>query len=171
MNNLCRLLLLLVGLVNTATARPNIVFIYTDDQAPRAVNAAGDKRFITPNIDRIFHEGAHLANAFVTTPVCSPSRAGLIASRYSSEINITDWINPRAEKTLGLAVATPTWPQRLVQAGYPLARHPRLRQHYAGLLERPAFARETKLGGVPGALLGAYRFSRRLRGRTLASVC
>ncbi|MBQ17970.1 MAG: N-acetylgalactosamine 6-sulfate sulfatase [Planctomycetaceae bacterium] len=121
MNNLYRLLLLLVGLVNTATARPNIVFIYTDDQAPRAVNAAGDKRFITPNIDRIFHEGAHLTNAFVTTPVCSPSRAGLIASRYSSEINITDWINPRAEKTLGLAVATPTWPQHLVQAGYKTA--------------------------------------------------
>ena len=71
-------------------AKPNIVFIYTDDQAPFAVNAAGDDRFITPNIDRIFHEGAHLTNSFVTTPVCSPSRVGLIASIYGSEIGITD---------------------------------------------------------------------------------
>lgn len=60
---------------------------------------------------------------------------------------------------------------RLALAGYPLARHPRLQQHYAQLLERPAFARETKLGGVPGVLLGAYRFGRRLRGKTLASAC
>ena len=71
-------LVLLGSLVQVARARPNIVFIFTDDQAPLAVNAAGDKRFITPNIDRIFHEGAQLVNSFVTTPVCSPSRVGLI---------------------------------------------------------------------------------------------
>ncbi len=98
--------------------RPNIVFIFTDDQAPLAVAAAGDTRFITPNIDRIFHQGAHLTNAFVTTPVCSPSRLGLIASRYGSELGITDWINPRAEMSLGLAKGTPTWPSLLADAGY-----------------------------------------------------
>ncbi|HCD03481.1 MAG TPA: hypothetical protein DER64_23450, partial [Planctomycetaceae bacterium] len=111
----CALLLfgLLVGIscpVAAATDRPNIVFIYTDDQAPRAVAAAGDKRFITPHIDKIFHQGAHLTNAFVTTPVCSPSRLGLISSRYGSELGVTDWISPRAEKTLGLAEGTATWP-------------------------------------------------------------
>ena len=63
-----------------AASQPNVVFIYTDDQAPFAVNAAGDHRFITPNIDKIFHGGAHLTNSFVTTPVCSPSRVGLISS-------------------------------------------------------------------------------------------
>lgn len=112
---------LLGSLVQVAGARPNIVFIFTDDQAPRAVNAAGDTRFITPNIDRIFHEGAQLVNSFVTTPVCSPSRVGLITSRYSSEMGITDWINPRAEKTLGLAPGTPTWPALLSRAGYKTA--------------------------------------------------
>ena len=111
----------LSGLVNLAWARPNIVFIFTDDQAPRAVRAAGDKRFITPNIDRVFHEGAHLVNSFVTTPVCSPSRVGLIASRYGSEMQITDWINPRSEPALGLAPGTPTWPTLLSDAGYATA--------------------------------------------------
>ena len=56
------LFVLLVGLtcpLAATAARPNIVFIYTDDQAPRAVAAAGDKRFITPHIDKIFHQGAH----------------------------------------------------------------------------------------------------------------
>ena len=47
------LLLALVVLCRTASAdaRPNIVFIFTDDQAPFAVAAAGDERFITHNID------------------------------------------------------------------------------------------------------------------------
>jgi choline-sulfatase len=119
------LLFVLMFLVSCAThlvaappARPNIVFIYTDDQAPRAVAAAGDKRFITPHIDSIFHQGAHLTNAFVTTPVCSPSRLGLISSRYGSELGVTDWINPRAEQSLGLAEKTATWPRLLAEAGY-----------------------------------------------------
>ncbi len=99
-------------------APPNILFIYTDDQAPHAVRAAGDERFITPNIDRIFHEGAHLTNSFVVTPVCSPSRLELIASRYGSEMGITDWINPRSEPEVGIPEGTPTWPKLLADAGY-----------------------------------------------------
>lgn len=99
-------------------SRPNILFILTDDQAPYAVRAAGDERFITPNIDRIFHEGAHLTNAFVVSPVCSPSRAELMTSRYGSELGILDWINPKAEPELGLPVDIPTWPQYLQRAGY-----------------------------------------------------
>ena len=120
-----RVLMFLMFLASCAThlvaappTRPNIVFIYTDDQAPRAVAAAGDKRFITPHIDSIFHQGAHLTNAFVTTPVCSPSRLGLISSRYGSELGVTDWINPRAEQSLGLAEKTATWPRLLAEAGY-----------------------------------------------------
>ena len=100
---------------------PNVVFIYTDDQAPFAVNAAGDHRFITPNIDKIFHGGAHLTNSFVTTPVCSPSRVGLISSRYAFEFGITDWINPGAEKQLGLPASTVTFPQLFQTAGYQTA--------------------------------------------------
>ncbi|MEM7386526.1 MAG: sulfatase-like hydrolase/transferase, partial [Verrucomicrobiota bacterium] len=60
-----------------AARQPNVIFIYTDDQAPLAAGAAGDARFVTPHIDRLFHEGAHLTRSFVTSPVCSPSRAGL----------------------------------------------------------------------------------------------
>jgi choline-sulfatase len=120
MKNLIRSLSLIcvLAFAATAVARPNIVFIFTDDQAPYAVNAAGDERFITPNIDRIFHEGAHLANSFVTTPVCSPSRVGLITSRYGTEMGIFDWLNQRAEPKHGLKPGTPTWPALLQKAGY-----------------------------------------------------
>ena len=118
---ICWLILLLSLITSQLKAKPNVVFIYTDDQAPFAVNAAGDSRFITPNIDRIFHEGAHLKNSFVTTPVCSPSRVGLITSRYGSEFSITDWINPGNEKQLGLPKDALTFPALFQKAGYQTA--------------------------------------------------
>lgn len=98
--------------------RPNIVFILTDDLAPTATGFTGNRQLSTPNIDRIAREGVILSGAFVTTPVCSPSRAGLVASRYSSELGILDWINPREEPELGLDTKLVTWMQLLQQAGY-----------------------------------------------------
>ena len=102
----------------SAAERPNILFIYTDDQGPWTVSAEGTPQVKTPNIDRIFHEGARLARAFVATPVCSPARANVCASRYGTEVGITDWINPRSEKELGLDPKIATWPKLLSRAGY-----------------------------------------------------
>jgi uncharacterized sulfatase len=101
-----------------AASRPNIVFILTDDLAPTATGFAGNKQLATPNIDRIAREGARLANAFAVTPVCSPSRAALVVSRYSSELGILDWINPRVEPDHGLDVSLVTWMQLLQRSGY-----------------------------------------------------
>lgn len=100
--------------------RPSIVFIYTDDQAPWAMSAAREAHpdVRTPNLDRLVREGAYLPNAFTVTPVCSPSRAEFLTSRYGSEVGITEWINPRVEPELGLDPATVTWPEVLQSAGY-----------------------------------------------------
>lgn len=102
----------------TAANQPNIVFIYTDDQAPTAVGFAGNKELKTPNIDRIANEGIQIPNAFTVTPVCSPSRASLVTSRYACELGILDWINPKTETELGLNPNTVTWMELLQQAGY-----------------------------------------------------
>jgi len=59
---------------SSAKARPNILFIQTDDQAPWALGLEhGQVR--TPHMDRLFSEGMRLTNCFTVTPVCSPSRA------------------------------------------------------------------------------------------------
>ena len=109
---------MLVGLSSIAQAdlRPNILFICTDDQAPWAAGFAGNKDAQTPNLDRLRSEGAWLTNSFTVTPVCSPSRAALMSSRYSSELGIYDWIKP--DERHGLDPQLPTWPRLLQQAGY-----------------------------------------------------
>ena len=59
---------------------------------------------------------------------------------------------------------------RLVCAGYPIQRHPRLKTHYESLLKRPSFAQEIAAPGLPGLILSLYSSFQRLRGHTLAEV-
>lgn len=116
--NRCLCLALLSAAAAGASPPPNIVFLYADDQAAWTIGALGNNQARTPNIDRLYREGAALRNAFTTTPVCSPSRAGLMTSRYGSELGITDYLNPSAEPDNGLDPAIPTWPKILQAAGY-----------------------------------------------------
>lgn len=104
-----------------ATAKPNIVFIMADDQAPWALGASGYAQAKTPNMDRIAREGARFPNAFTPTPVCSPARASIMTSRYGSELGITDYINPKVDAGVGLGAGIVTWPRLLQQAGYATA--------------------------------------------------
>lgn len=103
---------------------PNILFIYTDDQAPWAVGFSGNKQALTPNIDQLASQGMVFPNAYTTTPVCSPSRAGMMTSRYGYELGIDDWINTyyksltRLEPELGLGPDIETWPKVLQKSGY-----------------------------------------------------
>jgi len=69
-----------------ANARPNIIFILSDDHATNAISAYSDifKEIApTPNIDRIANEGAKLTNCFSTNAICGPSRASIITGKYS----------------------------------------------------------------------------------------
>lgn len=101
-----------------AAERPNIVFILVDDMSPTAAGFAGNKEVKTPNLDRIAREGANLTHCFTTTPVCSPSRATIVTSRYGTELGIIDWINHKVEPEHGLNPNAVTWMELLQEAGY-----------------------------------------------------
>lgn len=121
---LCLLLAASTGLATAQAttqeppSRPNLVFLYTDDHAAWAMGASGDRDAVTPALDRLAREGARFPNAFTTTPVCSPSRAGMLTSRYSTQVGIADWINPTNEPEIGLPPAEITWPELLKAFGY-----------------------------------------------------
>lgn len=102
-------------------ARPNIIFIYTDDQAYWTLGANGNKDIKTPVLDRLCSDGARFTNCFATTPVCSPARASLMTGRYGTEVGITDWLNPKTEPDVGLDPRFVTWPKVLADSGYATA--------------------------------------------------
>jgi len=62
--------------------RPNIAFILVDDMRWDALGCTGQPFVKTPGIDRLAREGALFSNFFVTTPLCSPSRASFLTGRY-----------------------------------------------------------------------------------------
>ncbi len=62
--------------------RPNILFILIDDMRWDSFGAAGHPFLQTPHLDRLAREGARFTNAFVTTPLCSPSRASFLTGQY-----------------------------------------------------------------------------------------
>lgn len=64
-------------------ARPNILFIFSDDHAQHAISAYGSKVNKTPHLDRLAAEGARFTNSFVTNSICTPSRATLLTGQYS----------------------------------------------------------------------------------------
>src|ERR1700737_6945 len=71
-------------------ARPNFLFILIDDLRYNALGCLGHPFVKTPNIDRIAREGATFSNAFVTTPLCSPSRASFLTGQYAHRHGILD---------------------------------------------------------------------------------
>src|SRR5690348_14150376 len=82
---------------DTATAASdkkwNVIAIVTDDQSRWSIGAYGNRDARTPNMDRLAAEGALFVNAFVNTPVCSPSRASFLTGLNGTQLGITDWIN------------------------------------------------------------------------------
>ena len=92
------------------SARPNIIFIMTDDHAAHAIGAYGSKVNKTPNLDRLARDGALLTSVFATNSICTPSRAAILTGQYS-HINGVTMFNRFDSSKMTVA-------RRLQQGGY-----------------------------------------------------
>ena len=93
---LCALSVLCGSLFSTVRAAaapddrpPNVVFVITDDQGWFDVGVNGNPHIDTPNMDRLAGEGVRFTH-FYATPVCTPTRAGLITGRYFQRTGAID---------------------------------------------------------------------------------
>jgi N-acetylglucosamine-6-sulfatase len=95
--------------------RRNIVFVLTDDHRYDALGFMSKRGFPhTPNLDRLARDGVHFRNAFVTTALCSPSRASILTGLYAHQHRVVDNNHPiRPELVF--------FPQYLQRAGYETA--------------------------------------------------
>jgi N-acetylglucosamine-6-sulfatase len=93
----------------------NILFVLTDDHRYDAIGFLSKAGFPhTPNLDRLARDGVHCRNAFVTTALCSPSRASILTGLYAHQHRVVDNNHPiRPELVF--------FPQYLQRIGYETA--------------------------------------------------
>jgi N-acetylglucosamine-6-sulfatase len=116
---------LLMALAGCAAATPvpaqsqqgaaprNVVFILSDDHRFDFMGfMPGAPEWLrTPGFDRMAERGAHVRNAFVTTALCSPSRASILTGKYAHKHGVVDNTTPVPSNTV-------FFPQLLQKAGY-----------------------------------------------------
>lgn len=85
----------LLAAVCHAAEKPNIVLIVSDDQGYNDLGVLSD-HIITPNLDRLAHEGVRLTNFYVAWPACTPSRGAFLTGRYPQRNGIYDMIRNEA---------------------------------------------------------------------------
>lgn len=66
---------------------PNIVFVFVDDLGFGDLACYGNGKIRTPYLDRMADEGILFTNFSVASPVCSPSRVGVMSGQYPSRLS------------------------------------------------------------------------------------
>ena len=99
---------------------PNIIIFLADDLGYGELGCQGNKEIPTPHIDAIAQNGIRFTNGYVTSSVCSPSRAGLLTGKYQQLFGYnTNLIGADNEQPgMGLPPALNTLPEHLLDAGY-----------------------------------------------------
>ncbi len=99
-------------------ARPNIVFIFSDDHSIQTIGAYGARlsafcqaQGVTPNIDRLAARGGLFVNSFCGNSLCSPSRASILTGLHSHANGVMTLGKPTKEGIW-------TYPRALRAAGY-----------------------------------------------------
>jgi len=91
------------------TRRPNVLFLYSDDQRADTIAALGNDHIRTPNLDALTKRGTALTRAYCMGSdqgaVCVPSRAMLLTGRGLFHVK-------------NKMVGQDTWPQAFAKAGY-----------------------------------------------------
>nr|WP_136250386.1 sulfatase [Ningiella ruwaisensis] len=98
---------------STQHKKQNVIFILTDDQRYDLMGFMNPE-VSTPNINTLANQGVHFKNAFVTTSLCSPSRASILTSQYMHNHGVVD-NNSSADE------ASRFFPEYLQKAGYKTA--------------------------------------------------
>lgn len=77
------------AVLKAAPARPNVIFILTDDQGYGDISLHGNPQLRTPNMDAIAQQGVQFTR-FHVMPVCSPTRSCLMTGRYNYRTGVVD---------------------------------------------------------------------------------
>lgn len=94
--------------------KPNIVFILTDDLGYTDLGCYGNPFNQTPHIDALAEQGMRFSQAYVASPICSPSRAAIMTGKHPARLHLTNFLV--GERT---DPASPLLPAKWATGGLP----------------------------------------------------
>ncbi|MEM6690994.1 MAG: alpha/beta fold hydrolase [Planctomycetota bacterium] len=100
--------------------RPNVIFIFVDDQGYYDLGCYGATEVETPRIDAMAAEGTRLTDYYAAAPICSPSRAGLLTGCYPRRVGNHIWVH-RADSQYGIHPNELTMAELFQRQGYATA--------------------------------------------------
>lgn len=104
------------ALAQNGDQRPNVIILLVDDLGYGDLGSFGHPDIRTPNLDGLAAEGMKLTNCYSSSPMCSPSRAGMLTGRVPYRTGVYDWIAP--DSTMYLPDSEVTLASLLKQEGY-----------------------------------------------------
>ncbi len=113
-------LLFITGFISAQTG-PNIIYIMADDMGYADLGCYGQKKYKTPNLDKLASQGVRFVNAYAGAPLCTPTRTSFMTGRYPARTPVglrepLDWTS--SDITVGLAPANTSIATLLKKNGY-----------------------------------------------------
>jgi arylsulfatase A-like enzyme len=154
-----------VQLAHSEEKRPNIVFIFVDDQGYYDLGCYGATEVETPRVDALAKQGVRFTDYYAAAPICSPSRVGLLTGCYPRRTGNGVWVH-RPDSESGIPPSRLTIAELFKNEGYatacigkwhvgfhePYLPHNKGFDHYYGImhnLDSYEVVHYEKEGGVP----------------------
>ncbi|WP_139959459.1 sulfatase-like hydrolase/transferase [Flavicella sediminum] len=106
-------------LASSKKPKPNVIFVFSDDQRFNSLSMTGDAVTKTPNIDQLAKEGVFFNNAYITSPICGPSRANIFSGQWERKNKIG--FNYVSKNLISEETYQNSWLAQLKKAGYSTA--------------------------------------------------
>jgi len=100
--------------------RPNVIFIFVDDQGYYDLGCYGATEVKTPRVDAMARNGVRFTDYYAAAPICSPSRAGLLTGCYPRRTGNNVWVH-RPDAKEGIPPSRLTVAELFKDAGYATA--------------------------------------------------
>ena len=109
---------LLIGHLCADETKPNIVYILLDDAGYGDLSCYGQKKFKTPNIDRLAAEGMKFTDHYSGSTVCAPTRCSLMTGMHTGHTYVRGNREVKPEGQAAMPADIVTIPRLLREAGY-----------------------------------------------------
>ncbi len=127
--------------------QPNIVLIMTDQHQAEALSVAGNPNLSTPNLDKLVKTGIHFKNAYVTFPLCTPSRSSMFTGKMPHNLGVNS--NEKGDKEMQPKDKKTGLGHVLKQAGYHCVYGGKWHAHEADMVEGNGFEKIADFGDIP----------------------